>query len=193
MTRTEEQKLEQRRDRNLERAFTAEDRSILTEQETLFVDKYLRHFKPELAMMEAGYADYSALAVRGVMTTKRVKQAIANRLEMYTMSKEEVLYRLTEQGRNTYADYIDEYGNINLRKLIADGKAHLIQSVTPTRYGNKITFMDGQKAIELLGRYYQLFSGGESTGEVTVRVVFEENLLLDRNDSPDDYVDGVLA
>lgn len=175
-------------DGKLEKLITDDD--ALTEQEAIFVDKYLRHFKPELAMMEAGYRDCTTLAAKGYLKTRRIKKAINDRLELYTMSKEEVLYRLSEQGRNSYSDYILPDGEIDLQGMIADGKAHLIRSITPTRYGNKVEFVDGQKAIEMLGRYYQLFSGGEATGDVTVRVVFEENLLLE---AKDDFVDGTLA
>lgn len=160
---------------------TGADGRALTQNERSFIANYLRHFDYVKAYEEAGYKKQTPFgtisAAREVLSRPTVMAAIADFLSINIMSREEVLTRLTEQARNTHAQYFTEDGSVDLVTLIQDGKAHLIKSVKPTRYGVEVEFMDGQKALEMMGRHHKLFTDRiESTEDVVLRVEYAEDI-----------------
>ena len=107
-----------------------------------------------------------------------IQAAIAARLEAVAMSKEEALHRLAEQGRNEQMQYLNEDGSIDLERLIADGKAHLIKGV---KFVGKdadrmlVEFYDAQTALDKIvraggGYVDRVEHSGPSGGPVPVAV-----------------------
>lgn len=156
----------------------------LTSKEERFVQALvLTQCKQWEAAQIAGYSGTGrALVKMGslVANRPRVKNALAELVKGQgiagCMSREEVLARLTEQARAAYCVYIRPDGSTDLERMAADGKMHLIKRIRPTPSGEVVEFYDAQKALELLGRYYDLFPDKVQVdrGPTTVRVVYEE-------------------
>lgn len=81
------------------------------------------------------------------------------------MGADEVLVRLSEQARAEYSQYFMPNGTVDLAKLIADGKAHLIKKVKETQWGLQVEFYDAHAAKELIGKHHRLFADGPSGDE----------------------------
>lgn len=131
----------------------------------------------------AGYSGTGrALVKMGsiVANRPRVKNALAELVKGQgiagCMSREEVLTRLTEQARATYCVYIRPDGSTDLERMAEDGKMYLVKRIRPTPHGLYVEFYDAQKALELMGRYYDLFPDKVQgdRGPTTVRVVYDE-------------------
>jgi hypothetical protein len=83
------------------------------------------------------------------------------------MSADEVLDRLSQQGRAEYSAYFDEDGAVDLKALLAAGKGHLVKGTKPTKYGLEVEFYDAQTALVQLGRKHGLFQD-KVTGDLTI-------------------------
>lgn len=92
------------------------------------------------------------------------------------MTADEVLVRLTEQARAEYSPYMTAYGTVDMQRLIEDGKAHLIKSISDTAYGKKVEFYDGQAALVHIAKHLGMFQERtEHTGEIVVRVKYGDD------------------
>lgn len=143
----------------------------LTVKQKLFVDEYLVDLNATQAAIRAGYSKKTARSQGQRMLTKvDIQQAINERMEEkksnIIMKQDEVLERLTEQGRREATEYqvvIVEKPIFNENnKIIGLEKVPEIVEV-PTQ--NK----DVIKALELLGKRYRLFTDKqevEHTGSV---------------------------
>jgi len=167
----------------IEAALLAIDKESISDVESRFVDSFLRTFAPLTAMQEAGFERCSNLLANRLLQKPEIKAEISRRMSSTIMSKEEVLWRLTLQARNKYSEYIDAVGKVDLGKMIQDGTIHLVKCITPTRYGVKVEFVDGQRSLELIGKHYKLFTEKiDLGGAVTVNVVYEDPIELDPDD-----------
>jgi len=109
-----------------------------------------------------------------LLTFVDVAGEISRRLNESAMKSDEVLARLTSHGRIDMGPYLDPVicehcGSVNqLRvnwdKLKADGLTHLIKSITPTKYGDKIEFHDAQSALGMVGKAHGLFKERHEIG-----------------------------
>lgn len=127
---------------------------VVTDQQRAFVEEYLRN--GFIATRAAKVVGYYPDGVYRVLKHPEIRELINERLQEMVMTADEVLTRLSEQARGEYGQYIKANGDIDLEKLVADGKGHLIKSIKDTRYGKSITFVDSQEAIRLLSRYYNI-------------------------------------
>jgi phage terminase small subunit len=130
----------------------------LTDRQKVFVEEYaINGFNALAAAKAAGYKWAHKFAYRLVRDPK-VRAAIEARFKDRIMTADEVLARLTEQARGDYGNYIDSEGEVDIEALKADGKAHLIKSISDSKYGKRIEFYDSQKAISLMAKYHRLFA-----------------------------------
>lgn len=151
----------------------------LSLKQKLFIDEYLRDGNATRAAERAGYqGDANVLAVTGsrLLRNAKVDEAIQSRLKENAMGPNEVLHRLAEQARAAYTAYFMPNGTVDLGRLIADGKAHLIKGIKETAHGQQIEFYDAQTALVHIGKHHKLFTDQvEQSGEVIVRVEYGNN------------------
>jgi phage terminase small subunit len=138
----------------------------LTNKQRAFIRHYLECWNAAEAARRAGYSDRSCGAIgRENIRKPTIKAEIDAAIEEKLMTRDEALTRMGEIARGEYARYIikmvrahavgdntinvDEVG-IDIDALISDGKAHLIKSISPTRYGQRIEFYDMQSALETI-------------------------------------------
>jgi phage terminase small subunit len=144
----------------------------LSKKRRVFVEEYLQCWNATEAARRAKYKHPNK---QGPYLVKLgiIAEEITRRLKEKTMSADEVLSRLAEQARSEQTKYLVSNGNIDLERLIADGKAHLVKGTRWDGKGNlTIEFHDAQAALVHLGRHYKLFTDQmEHTGSVIVKVV----------------------
>lgn len=136
----------------------------LSAKQKAFINEYLIDFNATRAAERAGYkGDAVTLASVGWENLRKpqIAEAIRQRLSEKAMGPDEVLMRLGEQARVEYSEYLtvdaDRNPAVDVARLIADGKAHLIKSIKHTRWGRNIEFYDGHAAKELIGKHHGLF------------------------------------
>lgn len=153
----------------------------LTPKQQVFVEEYLKHFNATKAAIDAGYSPKTAYNSGWENVRKpEIAEAISQRLSESAMSADEVLMRLAEQARAEYSAYLLPDGTVDLPRMLADGKGHLIKGVKETQYGKNIEFYDGQAALVHIGKHHKLFTDSvEHSGETTMRVVYGDDGIDD--------------
>ena len=125
----------------------------LTSKQQAFVAEYLKCWNASEAARRAGYSEHTASEQGSrLLANVSISAEIERRKAEITMSADEVLARLTEQGRAAYSGYFTADGTVDLGKMISDGKGHLIKKVKPTQWGKEIEFYDAQAALALLAK-----------------------------------------
>jgi len=162
----------------------------LSDKQRAFIETYATNgFNATAAAREAGYAHPSKFAYRLVRNAK-IREAIEIRFKERIMTAEEVLARLTEQARGDIGNYLDDEGNVDFEQLKADGKAHLVKSISDSKYGKRVEFYSSQRAMEIMGKYHRLFA------ERIESISFDMNRLSDRQlerlSSGDKLIDVLL-
>lgn len=115
-----------------------------------------------------------------LLTNTDIDAEIKRRIAELIMGPDEVMVRFTEQAKAEYSQYFTPNGTVDLKKLIADGKAHLIKSIKETKYGTNVEFYDAHAAKELLGKHHKLFTEQvEHRGETVMRVVYGDDRTND--------------
>lgn len=163
----------------------------LTPQRRRFVEEYLACWCAAEAARRAGYsARGHSAGTLGYRQLKRddVQALIRQRIAEKAMTADEVLLRLAEQARGEQAEYLRGDGTVDLERLLADGKGHLVKGTKWTQRGDLVVeFHDGQRALELIGRHLALFVdrqelAGPGGGAIPVKGYMTV--------SPDDWDDG---
>lgn len=136
----------------------------LTAKQTRFIDEYIKCPNATQAAKLAGYSEATAYAEGHKLKKKpEIAKAIEARFTESAMSAGEVLRLLAEQARADYAKYIIIDGNgkpaVDVAKMIADGKGHLIKSIRYTRNGINIEFHSVESAREIIFRGHGLDKG----------------------------------
>lgn len=125
----------------------------LSARQRVFVAEYLKGFNATAAAVAAGYSERSAASIGHENLRKpEIAAEIERRLAELTMSTDEALLRLTEQGRGAHTAFIDDAGQVDLAGLKAAGLGHLIKSTKVTQGGLVVEFYDAQVAIDKILR-----------------------------------------
>ena len=137
----------------------------MNKKQRVFIEEYLQCWNATEAALRAGYSKRTAYSIGPrLLKNVEVSEEISKRITEKAMSADEVLIRLADQARASLDDIVTIYGSgkndwkLDLPKVIAEGKAHLIKSLTPTQYGLKVELHDKQRALELLGKHHKLFT-----------------------------------
>ena len=153
----------------------------MTTKQRVFVEEYLRTFNATAAAIAAGYSEKTAYSI-GPENLKKPEIAteIERRLSERTMSVDEALVRLTEQGRGAHAEYITAIGTVDIAGLKAAGLGHLIKNVKEGKYGKVVEFYDAQAAIDKLlrarGAYVDRHEvSGKDGRDIVLRVVYGDD------------------
>lgn len=145
----------------------------LSAKRSAFVAEYLKCWNGAEAARRAGYADNTAnrTAAR-LMSNVDIQAHIQQRIREKAMGADEVLLRLGEQARGEVSSYLDAEGRVDLTRLLADGKGHLVKGTKWDRNGRLVVeFYDAQAALALLGRHHKLFTDQVNyTGEVAIDI-----------------------
>lgn len=160
------------------------DNVALSPKHRKFCEEYLKLWNATDAY-QAAYPKSSRDSARRdgsrLLTNADIAEEIQRRIAERTMTADEVLVRLAEQARSDYSAYLMSDGTVDLPRLLADGKGHLIKGIKETQYGRNIEFYDGQAALVHIGKHHKLFTDQvQQSGEVIVRVQYGD----DRTDSP---------
>lgn len=135
----------------------------MTLKQQRFIDAYLgiSNGNATDAARRAGYRDAKNEGYR-LLRLSEIQEEIERYYRENCMGPEEVLQRLAEQakGPGEYFDTLDgSRAYVDIKRLLADGKGHLIKSV---KYTNKgaciIEFHDAQAALSQIGRHHKLFT-----------------------------------
>lgn len=138
----------------------------LSDAERRFVEEYCVDFNATQAAVRAGYSEKTAaqMGYKLVHKSSDVRDALRERLDEMSMSAEEALYRLSEQGRNVQMRYLQDDGTFDLAALIEDGLGHLVKGTKRNAQGALIIeFHDAQAAIKEIAKIRGLLgpSGSE--------------------------------
>lgn len=138
----------------------------LSNKQRIWLDEYLQCWNATEAARRAGYKQARQSGSEN-LSKPDIRAAIAARMEEVAMPANEVLARLSEQGRNEAAQYIraelDQDGKLvgyfDLKQCIRDGKQHLIKKMKYDSNGNlEIEVFDAQAALIQMGRHHGLFN-----------------------------------
>lgn len=131
----------------------------LTNRQRAFIEHYLTTWNATQAARQAGYSVRTANEQGArLLANVSVRAAIAQRLEELKLGADEVLVRLSEQARSVQAEYIRDNGTVDLKRMRADGKAHLIKGTKWDQAGHLVVeFHDAQAALVHLGKHHKLF------------------------------------
>jgi len=131
----------------------------LTGKQRAFVDVYLETLNATEAARRAGY-NGNGKTLRSIgsenLTKPNIKFYIDQRVNERVMSANEVLDRLGAQARSNIGTFVQGYGGLDMDKIIEFG--NLVESYQVTTTGIKIKLYSSQRALELLGKYHQLFT-----------------------------------
>jgi phage terminase small subunit len=133
----------------------------VTPKQRAFVDEYLQCWNASEAARRAGYSERTA-GIIGHENLKKPKIAaeIQQRIEERAMAADEVLQRLADQARGDAADFLDIDENvaiIDIGKMAAAGKTHLIKKYRVSKDGISVELYDAQAALVHIGRHHGLF------------------------------------
>ncbi len=139
--------------------------SGLSAMQRVFLTEYLIHGNATAAATVAGYKHSSQQGSR-LRRDKKILAAIDEYFYAQEMAAGEVVARLSQQARAEYGEYLfydEDTGDaaVDLRRLLAEGKGHLIKAIG---YAGKdadvqtVEFYDAFKALVQVGRYHGLFT-----------------------------------
>lgn len=130
----------------------------LSDKQRAFVQEYLQCFNATEAARRAGYSsEWAGTNAGKLLKNTNIASAVSDALQEKVMSADEALLRMSEIARGAYSDYIvtDKDGpGVDIERMVKDGKAHLIKSITPTQYGTKIEFCDTQAALGTILKHH---------------------------------------
>src|SRR5262245_60651131 len=141
-----------------------------------FCEEYLRLWNATDAYL-AAYPKTSREAARAngarLIANDSVAKEIQRRVDEQAMGANEVLTRMGAQARAEYSAYLMANGEVDLARLLADGKGHLIKGTKPTQWGLVVEFYDAQSALVTLGKHHKLWTDKiEHDGDLVIRVEY---------------------
>lgn len=121
----------------------------LTDKQDRFISAYIVCWNATQAAREAGYkATNGSLAVIGHTNLRKVKikEEIERRLDQYTMGKNEILSRLTQQASSDIGDFAEIE---NSKDIASHPQSYLIKKFKKRRYTPRNENEDPYEDIEI--------------------------------------------
>lgn len=133
--------------------------SSLNWRQRMFVRMYLGECKGNAteAARRAGYTD-PELAGWRLRQNEVISRAIEAPVTEAGLSADEILADLAEMASFDVTPYMGPDGHLDIARLVADGKANMIQAIIPTANGVTYKLYSRKEALELLGKYRKLFT-----------------------------------
>lgn len=156
--------------------------SGLSAMQRRFVIRYLFHGNATQAYKEAGYTGKNPRQSGSRLRhNPKIQVAIDEYFHQEEMSAREVIARLSQQARAEYAAYFDQKGRVDVARLVADGRGHLIKAIYNTKWGQRVEFYDAFSALAKVGEFHNLFRAGPTgAGDDPINVLI-------RYEDPDDH------
>lgn len=144
----------------------------LTAKERMFVEYFLGEsfFNATDAARRAGYKHPNVQGPR-MLVKVSIRNAIKERIEEAAMTANEVLARLTAQGRGNIADVLTEAGEFDLAEAKRRGTIGLVKKFKTRKtvrmngtnppveeVFHELELYDAQAALVHLGKYHKLFA-----------------------------------
>ncbi len=130
----------------------------LTKKRRVFIEEYIRCWNATEAARRAGYA-HPGQQGHSLLKIIEITDLIQERIREKAMAADEVLLRLGEQARAEHTEYLLPDGTVDLQRLLADGKGHLVKSTKWDRQGNLVVeWHDAQSALVHIGKAHKLFT-----------------------------------
>lgn len=138
------------------------DQTEQLDQQMLFAIEYVKDFNGTRAAQRAGFQgndDSLAVTASRLLRYAKVQNKIRDLLAANAMAAEEALWRLAQMARLDISQFIKaKNGSFEINWSSVNKYGFLIKSITQTRYGPKLELHDSQKALELIGKHYGLFT-----------------------------------
>ena len=152
----------------------------LSPKRRAFIDEYLKCWNASEAARRAGYSERTAGAIgHENLKIPEIAAEIERRIAERAMSADEVLQRLAEQARSDASDFLTIDENIvmlDLAKMKAAGKTHLIKKFSSTKNGTVVELYDAQAALVHIGRHHKLFVDRKEIDIKDMRGLSDEEL-----------------
>ena len=144
----------------------------LSAKRAAFVIEYLKCFRGIDAAQRAGYSrnrNTLAATASRLLKVEEVKDAIQAALDERLMTAEQALARMSDISRAEYAEYITPSGEVDVERMVADGKGYLIKGIKYNSDGRRIVeFYDAQAGLMAILKHHgklvdrqDITSGGE--------------------------------
>ncbi len=164
----------------------------LTLKQQAFVEAYLDcGFNSSEAARRAKYQGKPNVVGPRLMANVSIKAAVQQAMEERVMPASEVLARIAEQARSTMDDFLDDAGDIDLKRGRERGKLHLVKARSVTKEGERIELYSAQTALELLAKHHGLLTENINvSGEIAVKAyaVVSPDEWDNQADAPDQSV-----
>lgn len=167
----------------------------LTGRQRAFIDAYVDCLNATEAARRAGYARPMQEGWR-LLRNAEIRPALDAALAERTLPKNEVLTRFAAMARADIRDLFnfDDEGNMAGLRLHRDAPLHLIKSIVPTKYGDKIELHDQQYALTKLGEAYGIFRDRTADSlEAIAAAALAAQAALDRKLVPPDGDEGAAG
>ena len=158
----------------------------LTEKQQLFCDEYLIDLNATQAAIRAGYSEKTARKIGSENLTKPdIRAYIENRLaekeDALIAKQDEVMKYLTSVMRREYCEHVVVTLSEEITNYVPDAEGKMRKQTVKTEKPEVVQIparlADANKAAELLGKRYSLFTDKvDVTGAVPVVITGEDNL-----------------
>lgn len=158
-----------------------------TDKQLAFVNEYLKCWNATRAAIAAGYSEKTAYSIGHENLKKpEIAEFIQARITEQTMTADEVLVRLSRQGRGTFADMVKLAGGLPLldwQKTLENGAIDNVKEITFKEGSITVKLYDSQAALVHIGKHLGLFKDQVQVETWQDKVV---GLLKDGKVTPDD-------
>ena len=153
----------------------------------MFINEYLISLNGTRAYMKVhknvAYNTARVLAHK-LLAKDNIQKEINQRLKAFHMSANEVLKLLADHARADIGDIVDDNGYIDVKLAKKLGLTYLLKEIEVTETSgeksstlkHKVKLHDPQKALELIGKYYALFTDKtENTEKKIIQVTIKKD------------------
>ena len=158
----------------------------LSENHKRFVDSYVHCLNYRKAYQDVYHlTNVDSARVLGcqLAAVPEVKEAIVERLKLYSIDKAETLQRIISLIQFDVSNYQFADGTLNVSTLKEAGYGWLIKAVKPTKFGTEYVLMDKDRALENLAKIHMLFNDNSTVNvNINQEVSAKEQLQQKLND-----------
>lgn len=133
----------------------------MTPKQKAFVIEYIKDFNATRAALDSGYSPKTAYSIGNENLKKpEISAAIEEEYQKRAMSATEVLSRMSDIARGSAEDYLaldHNLATIDLQRMKAAGKLHLVKKFKVTKQSVEIELYDAQAALVQMGKQHGLF------------------------------------